>query len=122
MFACILFPVAFTIPHPLCGGGIGEAGIMEFVGNIVDFGTAPEIPVFCIARAELVSPNVIRVSYAVPYTIRNGDSETVEHRIVCHFNWDLAMWPLAGEATRAAITAIVGAEHENLFLAPTSTH
>lgn len=84
---------------------------MEFVGNIVDFGTAPEIHVSNICRAELISPNVIRFSYSVKHIHPNGD---VEHRIVCHLDWDTASLPLVSEVFAQTKTVVMGAPHENL--------
>ena len=67
---------------------------MEFVGNIVDFGTAPEIRIDNISCIELVSPNVVRVTYSTKHKLPNGE---YEYRVALHIDWDKAHWSMLAE-------------------------
>ena len=62
---------------------------MELVGSLVDFGNAPEIHVDGIARIDLISPNIVRVTY---FTRHIGPDGKVENRTALFVDWDADVW------------------------------
>lgn len=86
---------------------------MEFVGNIVDFGNAPEIRISGVARIELASPNIVRVAYYARHVAPDGK---IENRIVAYLDWDREIWDSLVASFRAAKAELIGATHEKLFL------
>jgi hypothetical protein len=92
---------------------------MEFVGNIMDYG-APEFHVSDVCRVEMISPNVVRVSYCITHLLKDG---TMQNRVVVHLDWDKALWAKMANHFAAAKAELLGADHENLFLvSPALSH